>query len=97
MVDKQTIMPTYDHYRGEQRGKLKKGQHAEDAIIMAYFYRTVESKYDFSQPMQFENDTYNAEMTLPLKGRWDVVIEVIKGDFLQRTSAKLFSDYFSWQ
>ena len=29
MVDKQTIMPTYDHYRGEQRGKLKKGQYAE--------------------------------------------------------------------
>lgn len=29
MVDKQTIMPTYDHYRGEDRGKLKKGQYAE--------------------------------------------------------------------
>ena len=30
MVDKQTIMPTYDHYRGEQRGKLIKGEFAQD-------------------------------------------------------------------
>lgn len=29
MVDKQTIMPTYDYYRGEKRGKLKKGKYAE--------------------------------------------------------------------
>ena len=26
MVDKQTLMPTYDYYRGEKRGKLKKGE-----------------------------------------------------------------------
>lgn len=30
MVDEQTILPTYDHYRGEQRGKLKKGVYVED-------------------------------------------------------------------
>ena len=29
MVDSQSIMPTYDHYRGESRGKLKKGQFVE--------------------------------------------------------------------
>jgi Polyferredoxin len=29
MVDKQTIMPTYDYYRGEDRAKLKKGQYVE--------------------------------------------------------------------
>ena len=26
MVDEQSIMPTYDYYRGEKRGKLKKGE-----------------------------------------------------------------------
>ena len=26
MVDNQSVMPTYDHYRGENRGKLKKGE-----------------------------------------------------------------------
>ncbi len=26
MVDNQSILPTYDHYRGESRGKLKKGK-----------------------------------------------------------------------
>ena len=29
MIDKQTILPTYDYTRGEQREKLKKGQYAE--------------------------------------------------------------------
>ena len=29
MVDKQTIMPTYDYYRGEPRGKLNKGEYIE--------------------------------------------------------------------
>ena len=29
MVDEQSIMPTYDYYRGEKRGKLKKGQFVE--------------------------------------------------------------------
>ncbi len=30
MIDEQTVLPTYDHYRGEQRGKLKKGKFVED-------------------------------------------------------------------
>ena len=29
MCDEQSIMPTYDHYRGEDRGKLKKGKFVE--------------------------------------------------------------------
>lgn len=29
MVDDQSIMPTYDYYRGEQRGKLKRGEFVE--------------------------------------------------------------------
>ncbi|MBC8493278.1 MAG: cytochrome c oxidase accessory protein CcoG [Candidatus Thioglobus sp.] len=29
MVDEQSIMPTYDYYRGEQRGKLKRGEFVE--------------------------------------------------------------------
>jgi cytochrome c oxidase accessory protein FixG len=30
MVDDQSIMPTYDHYRGEKRGKLKRGEFVQD-------------------------------------------------------------------
>jgi cytochrome c oxidase accessory protein FixG len=30
MVDNQSIMPTYDHYRGESRGKLNKGNFVDD-------------------------------------------------------------------
>lgn len=29
MVDDQSILPTYDHYRGEQRGRLKRGEFVE--------------------------------------------------------------------
>ncbi len=29
MVDEQSIMPTYDYYRGEKRGKLKRGEFVE--------------------------------------------------------------------
>jgi cytochrome c oxidase accessory protein FixG len=30
MVDDQSIMPTYDYYRGEKRGKLKRGDFVDD-------------------------------------------------------------------
>jgi hypothetical protein len=34
---------------------------------------------------------YQVEVVLPLKGRWDVVIEITKASFLQQTSAKMFA------
>jgi hypothetical protein len=42
--------------------------------------------------MTFDNDSYQAQVNLPLKGRWDVVVEVTKGAFLQRASVKLFAN-----
>jgi cytochrome c oxidase accessory protein FixG len=30
MIDEQTVLPTYDYYRGEQRGKLNKGEFVKD-------------------------------------------------------------------
>lgn len=61
------------------------------ANVMAYFYRPLDPTQDFSVPMLFENDIYQAQVSLPLKGRWDLVVEVIKADFLQRASVNLFA------
>jgi nitrogen fixation protein FixH len=62
------------------------------AKVMLYFYRPLEQKQDFYLPMTFDNDSYQAQVNLPLKGRWDVVVEVTKGAFLQRASVKLFAN-----
>jgi len=34
---------------------------------------------------------YQVETTLPLKGRWDLLVEITKGDFLQQDSARMFA------
>ncbi len=69
------------------------GKALANALVTAYFYRPLEKAHDFSINMAFhqEINQYQAQVTLPLKGRWDVVIEVVKGKFVQRTSRKLFA------
>ncbi|ABL01876.1 hypothetical protein Rmag_0076 [Candidatus Ruthia magnifica str. Cm (Calyptogena magnifica)] len=64
-----------------------------NAFVTAYFYRPLEKAHDFSINMAFnqEINQYQAQVTLPLKGRWDVVVEVVKRGFVQRTSRKLFA------
>jgi len=92
-LDLSTPMPVT--HQVSQSYQAKSGQHGKalkEAVVTAYFYRPLEPKHDFSKLMYFKDNTYNVEISLPLKGRWDVVIEVTKGDFLQRTSAKLFAD-----
>jgi len=70
----------------------KHGKTLSAAKAVAYFYRPLEMKRDFSLPMSVnDKGIYNVDVTLPLKGRWDVVVELTKGDFLQQTSAKLFA------
>ncbi len=63
-----------------------------EATVKLYFYRPLESKSDFVRVLQSQGaGHYQAQITLPLKGRWDVVAEVVKGDFLQRSAVKLFA------
>jgi nitrogen fixation protein FixH len=61
------------------------------AKATAYFYRPLEQKYDFSMPMALVNQVYQVQVNLPLKGRWDVLVEIKKDDFLQRKAAELFA------
>jgi nitrogen fixation protein FixH len=69
----------------------KHGKVFSKAKAALYLYRPLEEKQDFSVPMVFKNGAYQAQITLPLKGRWDALVEIKKGSFLQRTSANLFA------
>jgi nitrogen fixation protein FixH len=62
------------------------------ADAVAYFYRPLEMKHDYSMPMIKHNDgAYEVESTLPLKGRGDLLVEISKGSFLQQNSARMFA------
>ena len=61
------------------------------AKAMLYLYRPLEEKRDFSVPMVFKNGAYQVQVILPLKGRWDALVEIKKGSFLQRTAVKIFA------
>ena len=70
----------------------KNGKVFSAAKAVAYFYRPLEMKHDFSKLMYVNKEgAYQVEVILPLKGRWDVVIEITKASFLQQTSAKMFA------
>jgi nitrogen fixation protein FixH len=64
-----------------------------DAQATAYFYRPLEQKFDFSMAMHInESGAYQVDVALPLKGRWELLVEITKDDFLQRTSIQLFAN-----
>ncbi len=69
------------------------GKALSDALVTAYFYRPLEKGHDFSINMVFRQgiDKYQAYIILPLKGRWDLVVEVVKEGLVQRVSKKLFA------
>ncbi|MEO1939602.1 FixH family protein [Candidatus Thioglobus sp.] len=83
-------LPIHGTLQIYQASSAQYGKALTGAKVMAYFYRPLEPKYDFSSLMKFDNDTYQAKIKLPLKGRWDFVVEVTKGEFLQRASTKMF-------
>ncbi|MBT4001055.1 MAG: hypothetical protein HN648_06245 [Candidatus Thioglobus sp.] len=70
----------------------KQDKRLNKADATAYFYRPLEMKHDFSMPMSKTDDgAYQLEVILPLKGRWDLLVEISKGDFLQQNSARMFA------
>ncbi|CAC9589168.1 hypothetical protein BHECKSOX_1352 [Bathymodiolus heckerae thiotrophic gill symbiont] len=70
----------------------KQGKRLNKANAIAYFYRPLEMKHDFSVPMtKLDDGGYQVEVELPLKGRWDLLIEVSKGSFMQQSSARMFA------
>jgi nitrogen fixation protein FixH len=80
------IKQTYTAISTKQEKRLNK------ANATAYFYRPLEMKHDFSYPMtKTNNGTYEVVVNLPLKGRWDLLVEISKDSFLQQKSARMFA------
>ncbi len=89
---KTPAVATHNVVQAYQARATQRGQGIEGANATLYLYRPLEQVHDYSVPMIAQgNGVYAAEVTLPLKGRWDVVVEVTKGDYLQRASKKLFA------
>jgi nitrogen fixation protein FixH len=55
----------------------KNGSVIEHAYVKAYFSRSTQDGYDFSEPLVSQsNGNYSKNIDFPLKGQWDVIIEV---------------------
>ena len=77
-------IPELALYQTPQTYSVKIAQHNQvltDAKAVVYFERSVGEKNKFSVPMKFDGSLYSAQVSLPLKGRWNVAVQVSKGSF----------------
>lgn len=51
-----------------------------DANIYANLKRPTQEGFDFKVPLIFLNNSYQAKISFPLKGQWDVEVVVAKGE-----------------
>jgi nitrogen fixation protein FixH len=51
-----------------------------DANIRANFKRPTQEGFDFSVPLVFVKDSYQAKLSFPLKGQWEVELAIARGD-----------------
>jgi len=86
------LIPELALYQVPQTYLVKIAQHGQtltDAEVTTYFERSVGAKNEFSVPMKFDGSVYAAQVSLPLKGRWNVVVQVSKGSFSHGASKEL--------
>ncbi len=78
------LVPELVLYQTQQIYKVKISQHAQilaDAKVVIDFERSVGPKNKFSVPMVFDGSLYKAQVGLPLKGRWNAIVQITKGSF----------------
>lgn len=78
------VTPEQVLYQTDQTYQVEIYQHSailKDAEVVINFERSVGPKNGFSVPMAFDGSSYIAQVNLPLKGRWNVVVQVSKGSF----------------
>ena len=49
-----------------------------DATVTVIFRRPVQDGFDFIQELKFSDGTYQAKITFPMSGQWDVDISIVK-------------------
>ncbi len=69
---------------------LKNNQVLNSDYAMLFFYRPASKKADFQVKMKKHNTLYYADVLVPLKGRWDVSVKVIKNKHTIYTSEESF-------
>ncbi len=74
------------------------GVAVSNASVVGHLYRSADKSADFQVKFQaLGEDLYQANITLPLKGRWDLIVEASKqvnqpkSHYLQRKAKKLFA------
>ncbi len=78
------LVPELALYQTHQTYKVSISQHAEvlkDAKVVIDFERSVGPRNQFSVPMKFDGSLYTAQVSLPLKGRWNAIVQITKGSF----------------
>lgn len=68
----------------------KNKQILSDASINVKLTRPVQEGFDFQIPLKYNKKTslYDAPITFPLKGQWNVEIQVIKGDKIYQNTKR---------
>ena len=78
------VTPSQVLYQTNQTYRVEISQHSnvlKDAEVVINFERSVGPKNAFSVPMAFDGSSYVAQVNLPLKGRWNAMVQVNKGSF----------------
>ena len=78
------LAPELTLYQTPQTYRVSISQHTEvlkDAKVIIDFERSVGPKNQFSVPMKFDGSLYTAQVSLPLKGRWNATVQINKGSF----------------
>ncbi len=73
-----TVLLQHNQWNGEQ------------TTVTAYAYRPSNQQADFQQVLQQQDGQYQADMTFPLLGQWDLDIEVIQGDQQSRLTRRIY-------
>ncbi len=85
-------VPELALYQKSQTYKVKISQYSQvlkDAKVTIDFERSVGPKNKFSIPMEFDGSLYIAKVSLPLKGRWNAIVQINKGSFSHGDSKEL--------
>jgi nitrogen fixation protein FixH len=68
------------------------GVSLDDNQVTLFFYRPLNHKDDFSSSMTYSDGKFTSDINLPLKGRWDLVVESDTKDGKIRKAQSLFAE-----
>jgi nitrogen fixation protein FixH len=52
----------------------------KDAKVKINFKRPTQEGFDFAQDLEFAKNQYKTEISFPLKGQWEFMVSIIRGD-----------------